>query len=154
MLKLYPHNKDPEYQFTSLVSDFRIICPTDDLALSMSRYFKSPVYRYVITSSPSNPVNHHGYVKKHAYRGWDLLAFFGTMPHYIEWLSKDDEKFAKNLRKAVFQFARDGRIAEWEKYPAACAIVDSDINFTRKYHRKECQFWKDKGFYPKYAWIN
>ena len=140
-----------------MVSDIRAICPLDDLINSMSRSFDSPIYRYVITSSPSRPINRHGTIKQYAFRGWELLTFFSTTPNYLDIISNKDKKFSKNLRRAVFQFVRDGNITRWrgwKKFPDVTAVISSQMEFVLKYHKKECSFWGQEGFLPDYGWMN
>ena len=155
-MKAYSHQVSPEYQFTSMVSDMRAICPLDDLLRSMSNSFESPIYRYVITSSPSRPINRHGTIKQYAFRGWELMTFLGTTPNYLDIVNNKDKKFSKNLRRAVFEFVRNGRITRWrgwKEFPDT-AVISSQMEFVPKYHRKECLFWGEQGFLPDYGWIN
>lgn len=156
-LQLYPHKEDAEYQLTSMITDIRSICPTEDLVNAMSRSFESPIYRYVVTSTPSKPINQNGYIKKYAYKGWDLLNFFYTTPFYLDTYTRQDEKFSDNLRKAVFEFVHDGKISrwnDWQIYPESTALLHSQMQFVTKYHERECRFWGRQGFVPEFTWIN
>ena len=142
-----------------MVSDIRAICPLDDLIRSMSRSFRSPIYRYVITSSPSRPINQHGVIKRHAFRGWELMTFLGTASNYLDIITNKDKQFSKNLRRAIFEFVRDGKTSsarwkDWKTAPDATALISSQMDFVSKYHRKECLFWGQQGFLSDYGWMN
>ena len=52
--------KTPEYQFTSMASGARINCPTDILAMYAASTFSSSVFRYIVTSVPSHPIDVEG----------------------------------------------------------------------------------------------
>ena len=92
-LKLYPEDyKTPEYQFTSLASDVRVNCPTDYLSFIAAGSFKSSVYRYIVTSVPSQPVQPFGFPfnSSYSFHGWDAIAFFGSIKDYISNPTKED----------------------------------------------------------------
>ena len=137
-----------------MVSDIRVICPMDLQAKFIARVSRSRVYRYIVTLAPSKPVNMRGTVMKYAYHGWDLIAFFGTMPYYIDSPSKRDNKLRKNLRRIVMDFVKDGQTRRWERFPQATGIISSQISSKRWYHSNECDFWVDKSLTPEYAWVN
>lgn len=50
------HCHSPDYEYATMVTDIRQSCPIDLLAESMAKNFKSPIYRYFVTSTPSKPV--------------------------------------------------------------------------------------------------
>lgn len=57
-LALYPDGvESPEYQYSTLTSDIRITCPNKVMANILSKYFKSPVYRYVLRQRQLYPIN-------------------------------------------------------------------------------------------------
>ena len=49
-LALYPDGvESAAYQYTTLTSDLRVVCPNNIMADILTKYFMSPVYRYVLT---------------------------------------------------------------------------------------------------------
>ena len=85
------------------------------------------------------------------------MTFLGTAPNYLDIITNKDKKFSKNLRRAVFEFVRDGKITRWKEWktaPDATALIDNQIEFVPKYHRKECLFWGQQGFLSDYGWMN
>ncbi len=149
---LYPHQVSPEYQFTSMVTDIRVTCPTNRQALGMATTFKSPIYRYIVTSIPSKPVNQQGHVMTYSYTGWDLLAFFGTIPHYIDNPSKNDLLFGHLLRQILLDFVNDGEMATWKQFPEVTGVISNEIVMAQNFKEQECELWFANSMYPDYAW--
>lgn len=160
MLKLYPQGViDPEYQFTSLGSDIRVNCPTEVLALQTATYFRSPVYRYIVTYWPSTPVHALGlpFPAKYAFHSLDLFAFFGLMPNYIKNPQCSDMDFQQNVRKEVLHFVKTGHPYSspmpWDEYPSKTGVFTTMTDAVSAYNPIQCQYLLMKGFFS-YAWIN
>ena len=157
-LKLYPsYYKTPEFQFTSMASDVRVNCPTDIMAMYASSTFRSAVYRYVVTSTPSQPVYLGGgsFASLYSFHTWDVLAFFGFIKDYIKPPADKDLRWQQNVRNEVFSFIRYGhpKSISWGSYPSSTANLSSTTNVLTAYNPVECEFWLKNGFFS-YAWIN
>ncbi|KAL5005845.1 hypothetical protein ScPMuIL_017003 [Solemya velum] len=155
-LMLYKTNKSPEYQFTTMVTDVRLTCATDKLATAAALNFRSPVFRYVVTFSPSVPSNGMGYdySASYAFHGADSLAFFGSLEESMDSFSESDAAFQRNLKTAVLSFVKSGKPqACWKPFPQTTALLNHDITVTYAYHVRQCQFWSENGLL-KYGWIN
>ncbi|KAJ8308823.1 hypothetical protein KUTeg_013697 [Tegillarca granosa] len=84
-LRLYPTGEvTPEYQYTSMASDLRVSCANDILADIASSHYKSPVFRYVVTSRPSHPIHvvEIPFPASYSCHMWDIFGFFGTIKDY------------------------------------------------------------------------
>lgn len=147
----------PEYQFTSMTSDIRVNCPTDVLAVQASATFKSSVYRYVVTSWPSQPINALGFPFPSSYsvHMWDVFAFFGCVKDYIKTPTQDDLRFQQNVRDEVLSFVHNchPKSDSWQQYRTVTANLSSKTTVGSAFHPVQCEFWLKNGFYD-YAWIN
>ena len=146
-----------QFAYSSMVSDLRETCPTNVLALNASKGFKSPVYRYVITNSPSAPINVFGYPASLACHIWDQVAFFGFPAELKYTPSEKDKRFMKDLRRQFGEFIHKGTVKDnsWKRYPESTALFTNDgvTVIKEDYHKKECDFWLKNGFFS-YGWIN
>ena len=146
-----------QFAYTSMASDIRVTCPNDVLSLNTSRGFNSPVYRYVVTNSPSSPINLIGFPATFAVHMWDLVALFGfpTAFHYTP--SSKDLSYMRDLRREFNKFIHDElKDSSWKEYPENTALfTDNGMKvLTQKgYHKQECDFWLDNEFFS-YGWIN
>ena len=157
-LKLYPENfKTPEYQFTSLASDVRVNCPTDVMSLYAASTFNSSVYRYVVTSVPSQPVRPFGFPfpASYSFHAWDAFAFFGSVKDYIKNPSEEDFLWQRNVRDEVMSFVRSGypSSSEWKPYLSVTALLSDNTTVIKTYHPAQCEFWLANNFYS-YSWLN
>ena len=156
-LKLYPVNVlTPEFQFTSMSSDIQANCPNNVLSRYASSTFKSPVYRYVVTSTPSVPVHAVGipFPASYSFHMWDVFAFFGFIPDYIKTPTLDDISWQRNVQKEVMSFVRNGKpTSDWITYPGATALLSHNTEVVKGYNPTQCEVWLDNGFFS-YAWIN
>ena len=146
-----------QFAYTSMASDIRLTCPNNVLALNASRAFNSSVYRYIVTNAPSSPINLIGFSATFAIHMWDLVALFGFPPAFQYKPSSKDLRFMRNLRREFGKFIHgDLKDSSWKQYPEHTAVfTDSGMEILNKdgYHKQECDFWLDNGFFP-YAWIN
>ncbi|CAJ1049936.1 para-nitrobenzyl esterase [Xyrichtys novacula] len=121
-LDLYPHSepcptKDrcPERAYTTMVTDIRNTCPNNDLALRAAAALNSPVYRFVVTYTPSGPVNSSGnlltFPSRFSFHCLDIVAFFGGLEGALgKPLSDKDKNFQDLITHHVVNFAKtDGR---------------------------------------------
>ena len=157
-MRLYPsHYKTPEYQYTSMSSDLRVSCPNDVLALYAASTFTSPVYRYVATYSPSQPVEAGGmkFSSKYAFHTWDVYTFFGFLSDLIKRPTADDLWWQRNIQDEVLSFVRHGypKTTTWLPYPEKTANLSVTTRPLNAYNPVQCQFWLQNGFFS-YAWIN
>ena len=151
------NGKSLQFVYSSMVSDLRVTCPTNVLALNASKGFKNPVFRYVITNSPSSPINLFGYPATLAFHMWDLIAFFGFPSELNYTPSEKDKRFMNDLRRELGEFMYNGTIEDesWKDYPESTALfTDNGVRLRKEgYHKRECDFWIGKGFFS-YGWIN
>ncbi|KAL9965728.1 hypothetical protein ACROYT_G029570 [Oculina patagonica] len=146
-----------QFAYTSMSSDIRVNCPNNVFALNASRGFNSLVYRYVVTNSPSSPINLIGFPATFAVHMWDLVALFGFPTAFNYTPSSKDLRFMTDLRKEFSKFIHDElKDTSWKEYPENTALfTDNGVKVLDEdgYHKEECEFWLDNGFFP-YAWIN
>lgn len=158
-LRLYPvDSKTPEYQYTSMTSDLRMHCGNDYASLILAKSFTSPVYRYVITYTPSIPVAYTLYdtfVASYSAHTLDLFGFYGTMNSLVGKSSPADKAFELTMRREMESFIKTGRPLRywWKPFPEATATLYEDVYVSDGYHTWECQFWLANGFFS-YSWIN
>lgn len=157
-LRLYPVGKESvRYQFTSMVSDVRVGCGNDVMALWAAVNTNSPVYRYVVTSQPSAPVKPFGILSDTvlSFHGWDGYAFFGNLPDVLEHPSTDDILFEANIRREIMSFVQNGSpySIDWLPFPESVALLSDDTTVTSGYHAYQCNFWMQNGFFS-YSWVN
>ncbi|XP_053406848.1 uncharacterized protein LOC123546538 [Mercenaria mercenaria] len=97
-LKMYPvtANLSARYQWASMVSDIKVNCGSNLVALMAAKTFSSPVYRYVDTNRPSEPFGDGGSI--YPFHTHDVYTFFGYLSSYLSPLSKSDKKFDQNMK--------------------------------------------------------
>ena len=146
-----------QFAYTSMVSDLRTTCPNNKVARNASEGLKSPVYRYVVTNHPSNPVSLFGFNSTFAFHLWDLVAFFGFPSEVGYKPSEKDKNFMKDLRREFGEFIKKGTVKKelWKAYPNKTTLfTDSGVEVPEnEYHEDQCNFWLNNGFFS-YAWIN
>ena len=146
-----------QFAYSSLVSDLRETCPNNVLALNASTGFQSPVYRYVVTNRPSEPINLFGFPASFACHMWDEVAFFGFPVELNYKPSKKDKEFMMDLRREFGKFIHKGTVKEesWREYPESTALfTDNGVSVPKEeYHKEQCDFWLGQGFFS-YGWIN
>ncbi|KAJ7985693.1 hypothetical protein DPEC_G00343100 [Dallia pectoralis] len=166
VLELYPPSapcsttdRCPERAYTTMVSDLRVNCPNNNLATRAAAALKSPVYRYMVTHTPSQALNISTdiftFPSRFSFHALDSLALFGG----LEWalgghLSPEDRAFQDILTNHLVHFAKEGKMAaEWIEYPSGTALLSNKLSVVQNYSELRCQFWEKNGFY-RYAWIN
>ena len=157
-LSLYPHVGDPELQYSSLSSDIGVNCPQNTIAAQIARGWKTRLYRYVLTASPSHPMFMlgSGFPGRYAFHTLDSVYLFnttvGAMGGGVE-PTGADESLTRRLRADISSFVRTGAIKSWAAYPATVLLGDGGAvtNISVAYHAKACGFWESHGFW-KYSW--
>ncbi|XP_040890953.1 para-nitrobenzyl esterase isoform X2 [Toxotes jaculatrix] len=165
-LLLYPSSapcpttdRCPERAYTTMVSDIRVTCPNNDLAWRAAAALNSPVYRYVVTHTPSRPVNVTGdllpFPSRFSFHCLDVVAFFGGLEFALgKPLSDQDRSFQNLVTRHLVNFAKTGKMAsEWPEYPAATALLSSSLSLAQNHSAARCELWKENGLYD-YAWTN
>ncbi|XP_023248932.1 uncharacterized protein LOC111644324 [Seriola lalandi dorsalis] len=165
-LNLYPssarcptRDRCPERVYTTMVSDIRVTCPNNDLARRAAAALDSPVYRYVVTHTPSGPVNVSGDVlpfpSRFSFHCLDAVAFFGGLESVLgKPLSDHDKSFQELVTRHLVGFAKTGKMgSEWPEYPAAIALLSNELSLSRNYSAAQCDLWRENGLYA-YAWSN
>ncbi|XP_051919900.1 para-nitrobenzyl esterase isoform X1 [Hippocampus zosterae] len=165
-LELYPSSdpcpttdRCPERAYTTMVSDIRVTCPNNDLAQKAAAALRSPVYRYVVTHTPSGAVNTTiplmPFHSRFSFHCLDIIAFFGGLELVLgKPLSYLDKSFQDLVTQHLVNFAKTGKMVDgWSAYPAATALLSSKLLFVNEYSAARCQLWKENGLFA-YAWIN
>lgn len=149
--------KSLQFAYSTMVTDLRETCPTNILALNASKGYRSSIFRYILTNKPSKPINLFGYPATLACHMWDQVAFFG-FPAELGYIpSEKDKSFMKDLRRELGEFIHKGTVKDesWKQYPESTALFTDNGERVLKgeYHKRECDFWIEKGFFS-YGWIN
>lgn len=147
----------PERLYTTMTSDMKVTCPNNDLAKRAAGALKSPVYRYVVTYTPSGQANFSSllpFPSRFAFHLLDSLAFFGGLEMVLGTLSPADITFQQELTKYFLHFAKEGKMPEeWSEFPSHTALLNVTFSFVSSYSAQRCDLWEKNGFYS-YAWMN
>ncbi|XP_059204121.1 para-nitrobenzyl esterase [Centropristis striata] len=165
-LKLYPksalcptRDRCPERAYTTMVSDLRTTCPCNDLASRAAAALDSPVYRYLVTHTPSGPVNVSSdlltFPSRFSFHCLDIMTFFGALESVLgKRLSDEDKSFQQLITRHLVHFAKTGRMeAEWPEYPAATALLSHKLTSSQNHSVAQCRLWEENGMFA-YAWTN
>lgn len=165
-LKLYPSSapcpttdRCPERAYTTMASDIRVTCPNNDLAWKAAAALDSPVYRYVVTYTPSGPVSPKGelltYPSRFSFHLLDIMTFFGGLEAALgKPLSDGDKKFQDVIQQHLVHFVKTGKMTDdWQEYPSATALLTDSLIAAHNYSAPRCELWKENGLYS-YGWMN
>ncbi|KAM3877257.1 para-nitrobenzyl esterase [Diretmus argenteus] len=165
-LDLYPSSapcpikvRCPERSYTTMVSDMRVTCPNNDLARRAAAALHSPVYRYVVTHTPSGAVDIGSdlipFPSRFSFHCLDAVSFFGGLERVLgKPLSPQDKDFQDLFTRHLVTFAKQGKMeAQWPEFPAATALLSDKLSVVQDYSAVRCRLWQDNGFYS-YAWVN
>ncbi|XP_034051513.1 para-nitrobenzyl esterase [Thalassophryne amazonica] len=165
-LALYPSSEHcptrdrcPERAYTTMVSDLRVTCPNNDLASRAAAALHSPVYRYVVTYTPSRAINVSTslfwFPSRFSFHGLDTVAFFRGLEFLLGGsLSNEDKSFQDLITHHLVNFIKKGKLEDqWPEYPSATALLSSNLSVVQNYSAERCQLWQQNGLYA-YAWIN
>ncbi|XP_072550782.1 para-nitrobenzyl esterase [Salminus brasiliensis] len=147
----------PERLYTTLVSDMRVSCPNNDLAKRAADALNSPVYRYVVTHTPSKAADSSLWMPYHSrfsFHMLDSLAFFGGLEMVLGTVSPEDKAFQELLTNRFIHFAKEGKMPpEWPEFPTQTALLNNTLQVAQNPFAERCKLWEENDFY-KYAWIN
>ncbi|XP_072554661.1 para-nitrobenzyl esterase-like isoform X2 [Paramormyrops kingsleyae] len=164
VISLYPisakcpiNDRCPERLYTTLVSDLRVTCPAHDKARRAALALKSPVYRYIVTYTPSRVEEVSSllpFPSRFSFHLLDALAFFDGLKSVLAGESSEDRSFQGIMTKYMVHFARTGEMpSEWPPFPSHMALLSHNFSAVQNFSASRCQFWEKNHFYP-YAWAN
>ena len=179
------HLGDPELQYTSLSSDIGVNCPNSAIArkiaagrterrtsrrgnssqqtkLTAAEAAPAPVYRYVLTATPSGPMHMLGspFPGRYAFHTLDSVFLFNTSAGALINGARPtaaDARLTRRLREDIGAFVRSGAMpSTWKTYPEATMEIAAlgvvrEIEGGVDYHCEACAFWEHHGFF-KYSW--
>ncbi|KAG2462706.1 para-nitrobenzyl esterase [Polypterus senegalus] len=147
----------PEKAYTTMVADMRITCPSNDLARRAARALKSPVYRYIVTYTPSSEalvLDFIPFPARFSYHTLDTTGFFKSFDINHKVSTATDRQFQQLMQKYFIHFVKTGKMPpEWQTYPKHIALLSNTFNAMTDDFPKQCSLWEENGFYS-YAWIN
>lgn len=166
-LELYPSSapcptqtRCPERAYTTMASDIRVSCPNHDLATRAAAALKSPVYRYLVTHTPSRAINTSDFLNfpaRFSFHCLDSFAFFrGLEPLLGSPLPESDQRFQDLITHHLTHFAKNGKMeAAWPEFPSSLALLSEELEAvqTNSSRVSRCELWEKNGLYD-YAWIN
>ncbi|KAB5575094.1 hypothetical protein PHYPO_G00216870 [Pangasianodon hypophthalmus] len=151
------NDRCPERLYTTLVSDMRASCPSNNLAKQAAEALKSPVYRYLVTYTPSKAADSSTwlpYPSRFSFHMMDSLAFFGGLEMALGTVTSEDKAFQQTLTKYFIQFAKEGKMPEdWPEFPSQTAMLNQKLSVAQNPLAERCALWEKHSFYS-YAWIN
>lgn len=155
-------NELVEYFHETITSDVRVNCPNNKLLHNMIQSEKHNVFRYVVTSRPSQIIKFDEYKLQFSFHAWDSFALFnfqgipGIRTDYKP--SSRDLNFQRTLRRNFKHFIQYGHMesTDWQLGKTGIFNVEGNVEVLKHdYHDKQCQFWNDpKNGLTDYAWIN
>ncbi|XP_028296660.1 uncharacterized protein LOC114458478 isoform X2 [Gouania willdenowi] len=165
-LNLYPTSAQcpltvrcPERLFTTMVSDIRVSCPLMEVAQQAAEALSSPVYRYVVTHTPSAAVKRLSdllpFQSRFSFHGLDAVTFFRGLNYFLDTpLSKEDRGFQDLLTRNLVSFAKTGHMEKaWPEFPSATALLSAyNLSTVSNYSPQRCDLWRKNGLFH-YAWI-
>ncbi|XP_062248042.1 para-nitrobenzyl esterase isoform X2 [Platichthys flesus] len=149
----------PEWAYTTMASDIRVTCPNNELAGLAAAALTSPVYRYVVTHTPSGPISATSdllpFSSRFAFHRLDALAFFSGLESVLGTpLSDGDKRFQEVITRHLVTFAKTGKMEKaWPEFPAATALLSGRLSVTPNHSAARCDLWRENGLFD-YAWPN
>lgn len=152
------NSSSPVFQFHTMVSDIRTICPLENLTESLGRALQEPVYWYVADYVPSSSiqVSNSSASVQMAVHGVDVISIFGLLDQYITPFKDDDKMFQKNVQELFFNFVHHGtpKIGSETLMSSEFFNTVSTEVLSKMTPYKNCQIWRNAGLYPMYAKMN
>ncbi|XP_030056739.1 uncharacterized protein LOC115468841 isoform X2 [Microcaecilia unicolor] len=146
-----------EKAYVTMVSDLRATCPNNELAKVAADALSSPVYRYIITYTPSRAASSSDFLPFNSWFAFHLLdtfGFFGSLDLVLGVTTKSDRDFERLIQKHLVHFAKHGEMeGVWPQYPEGIVLLSSSMSVITNYHPERCALWKNNGLY-EYAWVN
>ncbi|CAL9701234.1 unnamed protein product [Knipowitschia caucasica] len=167
-LDLYPPDapcpttdRCPERAYTTMTSDLRVSCPLNELARRASEALHSPVYRYLVTHTPSRAISPSPpllpFPSRFSFHCLDSVAFFqGLEPLLGAPLTPEDQGFQDLLQHHFLHFIRHGRMEEqWPSFPSGLALISQNFTLVQNDSTvmSRCRLWEENGLLD-YAWTN
>lgn len=135
------NTSDHWFDYASMLSDIRTVCPVQELASYVSNNFVSDIYYYVATQKRSG--NLGGLADKTS----DVAAIFGT---YQTNDKEDEMAYVKNMQDMFYTFVRTSKLPQGKDLSLGMYTVDQKITTQRNYPK--CEFWKNaQSIVPTYA---
>ncbi|XP_072321535.1 para-nitrobenzyl esterase [Eucyclogobius newberryi] len=165
-LELYPDSapcptsdRCPERAYTTMASDIRATCPNHDLARRAAAALTSPVYRYVVTHTPSRAISPSpvllSFPSRFAFHTLDSVAFFGGLePLLGSPLPLQDQLFQDLITHHLIHFVKQGQMS-WPEFPSALALLSKNLTVVQSNSSivSRCRLWEESGLLD-YAWTN
>nr|XP_033784027.1 para-nitrobenzyl esterase-like [Geotrypetes seraphini]XP_033784028.1 para-nitrobenzyl esterase-like [Geotrypetes seraphini] len=146
-----------EKAYMTMVSDLRATCPINELAKVASDALSSPVYRYIITYTPSRAALKSDLLpfdSWFAFHMLDSFGFFGSMDVALGVTTEADRDFERLIQKHLVHFAKHGEMEGlWPQYPEGTVLLSRTLSLITNYYPERCALWENNGLY-EYAWIN
>lgn len=167
-LDLYPSSRPcpttsrcPERAYTTMVSDIRVSCPNHDLAKRAAAALRSPVYRFMVTHTPSRAITPSGqllyFPSRFSFHCLESYAFFrGLEPLLGSPLPKQDQDFQELITRHLTHFAKHGKMEEaWPEFPSSLALLSENLTVVSSDSDvvSRCALWEESGLF-QYAWTN
>jgi len=171
-LKFYPPNSasftNPLVAYESMASDIGNYCGNTWLARSaaVDGQFRSPVYHYMLTARPSNPVTtfvKEGWKAHYSFHTLDIVALCATEWVFLDPIDMNILMLRAQLRIAFHSFITTGTIPSSMGWPAWSSsstaaqptylLASSGSSTAFNYKSDECAFWWSNDF-QRYGWSN
>lgn len=167
-LQLYPSSRPcptttrcPERAYTTMVSDIRVSCPQHELAKRAAAALRSPVYRFMVTYTPSRAITPSGqllsFPSRFSFHCLDSYAFFrGLEPLLGSPLPQQDQNFQELIIHHLTHFAKHGKMeAAWPEFPSSLALLSENLTVVSSESESlsRCALWEESGMLD-YAWTN
>lgn len=167
-LALYPSSRPcptltrcPERAYTTMTSDIRVSCPNHDLARRAAAALRSPVYRFMVTYTPSRAITPSGqllsFPSRFSFHCLDSYAFFrGLEPLLGSPLPRQDQDFQELITHHLTHFAKHGKMEEvWPEFPSSLALLSENLTVVSADSDivSRCALWQESGLFD-YSWTN
>ncbi|XP_055088104.1 para-nitrobenzyl esterase isoform X1 [Periophthalmus magnuspinnatus] len=151
----------PERAYTTMASDIRGNCPNHELARRAAAALHSPVYRYMVTHTPSRAISPSppllSFPSRFSFHTLDTVAFFrGLEPLLGSPLSQNDQRFQDLITHHLIYFFKQGKMeASWPEFPSSVALLSQTLTVvqTNSSVVSRCRLWEESGML-EYAWVN
>ncbi|KAK7912696.1 hypothetical protein WMY93_012907 [Mugilogobius chulae] len=167
-LELYPPSapcptvdRCPERAYTTMASDIRVSCPNHDLAKRAAAALRSPVYRYMVTHTPSRAITPSvsilPFPSRFSFHTLDSYAFFrGLEPLLGSPLPQTDQRFQDLITHHLIYFIKEGKMdSSWPEFPSSLALLSENFTLVQSDSPivTRCRLWEENGLF-EYAWMN
>lgn len=150
----------PERAYTTMVSDIRVSCPYTDMAKRAAAALRSPVFRYIVTHTPTRAITPTGltpFPSRFAFHCMDPDAFFLGLDLLLgSPLAKPDQNFQELLTYHLTHFAKHGKmVEEWPEFPSGIGLLSENLTVVSSDAEiiSRCALWEGSGLFA-YAWAS